>query len=82
MRLVDMTLPAAFINVCYRMTPPQNAKENNLMKSTEIGSTVGTMSLVIAAVGYFAASLPLIAGVLYLVQRFYLRTSRQLRLLE
>ncbi|KAH7310266.1 ABC transporter [Rhexocercosporidium sp. MPI-PUGE-AT-0058] len=65
LRLVDMTLPASLINVCY-----------------QIGGTIGTMSLVIAAVGYFAASLPLIVGVLYIVQRFYLRTSRQLRLLE
>ncbi|KAK0130214.1 hypothetical protein ONS96_014922 [Cadophora gregata f. sp. sojae] len=65
MRLVDMTLPGALINVFF-----------------QIGSTVGTMSLVVAAVGYFAAVLPLIVGVLYLIQRFYLRTSRQLRLLE
>ncbi|PVH72311.1 P-loop containing nucleoside triphosphate hydrolase protein [Cadophora sp. DSE1049] len=65
MRLVDMTLPGALINVFF-----------------QIGSTIGTMSLVIAAVGYFAAALPFIFGVLYLVQRFYLRTSRQLRLLE
>ncbi|KAH7388905.1 ABC transporter [Cadophora sp. MPI-SDFR-AT-0126] len=65
MRLVDMTLPGALINVFF-----------------QIGGTIGTMALVIAAVGYFAAALPFIFGVLYLVQRFYLRTSRQLRLLE
>ncbi|KAG4434582.1 hypothetical protein IFR05_009938 [Cadophora sp. M221] len=84
LRLVDMTLPSALINVCYRMTPPPPSEEIEiiLIMSTEIGGTIGTMSLVIAAVGYFAASLPLIAGVLYIVQRFYLRTSRQLRLLE
>ncbi len=57
-------------------------RDIDLIESLEIGSTIGTMSLVVAAVGYFAAALPLIFGVLYLVQRFYLRTSRQLRLLE
>ncbi|KAL2059858.1 hypothetical protein VTL71DRAFT_10013 [Oculimacula yallundae] len=65
LRLVDMILPGALINVFY-----------------QIGTCIGTMSVVIAAVGYFAVSLPFIIGVLYIVQRFYLRTSRQLRLLE
>ncbi|CZT49492.1 related to multidrug resistance-associated protein [Rhynchosporium secalis] len=65
LRLVDMVLPGALINVFY-----------------QIGGTIGTMTVVIAAVGYFAASVPFILGVLYIVQRFYLRTSRQLRLLE
>ncbi|GFF44547.1 hypothetical protein IFM46972_07580 [Aspergillus udagawae] len=36
----------------------------------------------IASLPYLAAALPLLFGVLYLIQRFYLKTSRQLRLLE
>lgn len=36
----------------------------------------------IGAVSYFAAVLPLVCLALYFIQRFYLRTSRQLRLLE
>ncbi|PKY09063.1 putative ABC transporter [Aspergillus campestris IBT 28561] len=36
----------------------------------------------IASLPYLAAALPLLLGVLVLIQRFYLRTSRQLRLLE
>lgn len=32
--------------------------------------------------GYFAATIPVLIFVLYLVQRYYLRTSRQMRLLE
>ncbi|GIJ97989.1 hypothetical protein Aspvir_000097 [Aspergillus viridinutans] len=36
----------------------------------------------IASLPHLAAALPLLFGVLYLIQRFYLETSRQLRLLE
>ncbi|OQE14835.1 hypothetical protein PENFLA_c035G01769 [Penicillium flavigenum] len=36
----------------------------------------------IASLPYLAAALPLLLGVLILIQRFYLKTSRQLRLLE
>ncbi|KAJ5117114.1 hypothetical protein N7526_011223 [Penicillium atrosanguineum] len=36
----------------------------------------------IASLPYLAAALPIIIAVLYLIQRFYLQTSRQLRLLE
>jgi ATP-binding cassette, subfamily C (CFTR/MRP), member 1 len=45
-------------------------------------SFIAQAGLAVAAVGYFAAALPVILGVIYLVQRFYLRTSRQLRVLE
>ncbi|KAE8393320.1 multidrug resistance-associated protein [Aspergillus alliaceus] len=39
-------------------------------------------AVAIASLSYIAAVLPILTGVLVLVQRFYLRTSRQLRLLE
>ncbi|KAI1248908.1 hypothetical protein MGN70_010111 [Eutypa lata] len=48
----------------------------------QLGSCLVVVALAVTAVGYFAALLPLVIGVLYLIQRFYLRTSRQLRLLE
>jgi ATP-binding cassette subfamily C (CFTR/MRP) protein 1 len=31
---------------------------------------------------YFAATLPAVAGIVYLLQKYYLRTSRQIRLLD
>ncbi|KAI1176082.1 P-loop containing nucleoside triphosphate hydrolase protein [Nemania sp. FL0916] len=65
LRLADMTLPGAVINVAFQL-------------SQCIVSTV----LAAVAVGYFAAVLPFVILALYLIQRFYLRTSRQLRLLE
>ena len=45
-------------------------------------TTIGKAVLIAAASWYIAASFPLLLGVFYLVQRAYLRTSRQLRLLD
>ncbi|KAK5633576.1 hypothetical protein RRF57_009290 [Xylaria bambusicola] len=65
LRLADMTLPGAIINVAF-----------------QTGQCILATVLAATAVGYFAAVLPFVIFVLYLIQRFYLRTSRQLRLLE
>ncbi|KAG6365767.1 hypothetical protein INS49_007378 [Diaporthe citri] len=48
----------------------------------QLGSCLVTMALSATAVGYFAAILPVVVAALYFIQNFYLRTSRQLRLLE
>ncbi|KAI0858183.1 P-loop containing nucleoside triphosphate hydrolase protein [Xylaria cubensis] len=48
----------------------------------QLGQCIVATVLAATAVGYFAAVLPSVIFVLYLIQRFYLRTSRQLRLLE
>ncbi|KXH38580.1 ABC transporter [Colletotrichum salicis] len=45
-------------------------------------STLQFAALAIVAVSYFAAVLPFVACALFFLQRFYLRTSRQLRLLD
>lgn len=45
-------------------------------------STIGEIILTCVASGYLALSTPLLAAVLYLVQRIYLKTSRQLRTLD
>lgn len=45
-------------------------------------ATIAQAAVAIAAVPYIAATLPLLIGSLVLVQQIYLRTSRQLRLLE
>ncbi|CAI7591777.1 unnamed protein product [Penicillium manginii] len=39
-------------------------------------------AIAIASLPYLAAVIPVLLGLLFLIQRFYLRTSRQLRLLE
>ncbi|KAI5461452.1 P-loop containing nucleoside triphosphate hydrolase protein [Mariannaea sp. PMI_226] len=48
----------------------------------EITACLGAAGLAITAVGWFAVSIPLVVGILVLIQRFYVRTSKQLRLLE
>ncbi|RSM15280.1 hypothetical protein CEP52_000842 [Fusarium oligoseptatum] len=48
----------------------------------EVAACFGAAGLAIAAVGWFAVSIPFVISVLVLIQRFYVRTSKQLRLLE
>ncbi|KAJ5758005.1 uncharacterized protein N7511_006699 [Penicillium nucicola] len=43
---------------------------------------IGEGAIAIASLPYLAAALPPLLGTFYLIQRFYLQTSRQLRLLE
>ncbi|KAI1841484.1 hypothetical protein JX266_012324 [Neoarthrinium moseri] len=50
--------------------------------SFQLGTCLVSVALSATAVGFFAAILPVVFGLLYLIQNFYLRTSRQLRLLE
>ncbi|KAF4334279.1 multidrug resistance-associated [Fusarium beomiforme] len=48
----------------------------------EVAACFGAAGLAMAAVSWFAASIPFVIVVLLLIQRFYVRTSKQLRLLE
>ncbi|KAL7790898.1 P-loop containing nucleoside triphosphate hydrolase protein [Trichoderma ceciliae] len=48
----------------------------------DVSSCVGVTGLAVGAVSYFAASLPFVITVLFMIQRFYVRTSKQLRILE
>ncbi|KAM7219752.1 ABC multidrug transporter [Rhypophila decipiens] len=50
--------------------------------SFQLAACFAVAALAIVAVSYFAAVLPFVACALYFLQRFYLRTSRQLRLLD
>lgn len=52
------------------------------MSTTELAACLVSVAISVTAVGYFAAVVPVLLFALYLVQKFYLRTSRQLRLLE
>ncbi|RFU73493.1 abc transporter, integral membrane type 1 [Trichoderma arundinaceum] len=47
-----------------------------------ITQVVGQMAVMLTSSMYLAISFPFIIALLYMVQRFYLRTSRQLRLLD
>ncbi|KAK4212261.1 ABC multidrug transporter [Rhypophila decipiens] len=80
MQLVDMTLPGALFNP----QPPSRKKlvANQFENHIELAACFAVAALAILAVSYFAAVLPFVACALYFLQRFYLRTSRQLRLLD
>jgi uncharacterized membrane protein YbaN (DUF454 family) len=49
---------------------------------TDITICIGVTGLAVGAVSYFAASLPFVITILLMIQRFYVRTSKQLRILE
>ncbi|KAH8125146.1 hypothetical protein FP744_10009586 [Trichoderma asperellum] len=48
----------------------------------DVMTCISVTGLAIGAVSYFAAALPFIIVILLLIQRFYVRTSKQLRILE
>ncbi|KAI1849072.1 hypothetical protein JX266_005033 [Neoarthrinium moseri] len=50
--------------------------------SEQLIMAVGQIIMTCVSSGYLAASIPVLALVLFYIQRFYLRTSRQLRLLD
>lgn len=77
-----MTLPGAIINVAFRKYFHRAVAGMIKLIPLESGQCIVATVLAATAVGYFAAALPFVIFVLYLIQRFYLRTSRQLRLLE
>lgn len=87
LRHVDITLPASIINCGFRKSPDISPRLTICpcqltKKGAELTTCLVSVALSVNAVGYFAAILPLIIAALYAVQGFYLRTSRQLRLLE
>lgn len=49
---------------------------------SEAVDSIAQAGLAIAAVRYIGICFPLLFGILYFIQRFYLRTSKQLRILE
>ena len=51
---------------------------------THVGFTMAFSEMILTSIssGYLACTIPFIAGVLYVLQRIYLRTSRQMRLLD
>ncbi|KAL6360528.1 hypothetical protein LRP88_06234 [Fusarium phalaenopsidis] len=73
--LVTMAIaaPMSFLN---------NSEAGSLINRFKVAACFGAAGLAIAAVGWFAVSIPFVIGVLILIQRFYVRTSKQLRLLE
>ncbi|KXJ88783.1 P-loop containing nucleoside triphosphate hydrolase protein [Microdochium bolleyi] len=53
-----------------------------LLTCEKLASTIAEAALTCLSSGYLAASIPFVGMAVYLVQRVYLRTSRQLRVLD
>ena len=51
-------------------------------KNVQVFQSIGQAAVMLTSSAYLAISYPLLGGFLFLVQRFYMRTSRQLRLLD
>ena len=94
MQLVDMVLPAAaFRTVVGTIQPfllhyvdtshPVLSAHNSLIsRHVAVFNCIGAIILVSTGASYIAATTPLLCGCLYILQMFYLRTSRQLRFLD
>jgi ATP-binding cassette, subfamily C (CFTR/MRP), member 1 len=82
MRLLDMTLPNSMISVSFRMAPNDNVWGKKLTVIKEFINTIWSAILTSVAVWYMIIPLSFLVVLVYGVQKFYLRTSRQLRLLE
>lgn len=53
-----------------------------ILRVSEFLGVLASIGIAVSAVKYIAIGIPVLGVVLYYLQRFYLRTSRQLRLLE
>ncbi|KAF2462905.1 putative ABC multidrug transporter [Lindgomyces ingoldianus] len=56
--------------------------EATLFTLVTLAQAVGQMAVMLTSSAYLAISYPFLGAMLYVVQRFYLRTSRQIRLLD
>lgn len=86
LRLVDIDLPVALAIFLFGNSPftvfVNKPRVRTNPAITDVSTCIGVTGLAVGAVGYFAASLPFVIIVLLMIQRFYVRTSKQLRILE
>lgn len=79
---MDFTLPVSFVIFLVGKSLPPCRWEKTANDVVEIFACFGAAGLSIAAVSWFAISIPIVIAVLVMIQRFYVRTSKQLRILE
>jgi ATP-binding cassette, subfamily C (CFTR/MRP), member 1 len=66
LNLVDIELPVTYVDLSLSF----------------VSTIVGIALMAASGAGYFAATIPVLLGVMYVIQKYYLRTSRQLRILD
>ncbi|OGM47940.1 hypothetical protein ABOM_002790 [Aspergillus bombycis] len=83
MELIDMDLPSTALNYTSSILPsPNNVSLSRLL--TIIKATISCLAQVIILAIFsrsLAIAIPIVFALLYVLQRFYLQTSRQMRLL-
>lgn len=57
-------------------------RDKKLTEYLQVFQAIGQAAVMLTSSGFFAISYPFLGILLYIVQKFYLRTSRQLRLLD
>lgn len=95
MQLIDLQLPNLMMNTSMRESPEGRLVStqtgvsasigtltSSLASRSELAVCLGMLATAVMAARQISLVLPLVCGVLYFLQRFFLRTSRQLRLLE
>lgn len=70
------------IGIATRLWTALRRKPPSLTSNFQIFQAIGQAAVILTSSPYMAVSYPFLAALLYIVQRFYLRTSRQLRLLD
>lgn len=82
LQLIDMELPVAALNTCCSTHVPLLFPLPDADQGAALILCLAQMVLIGIGSVYAAISFPVILFVLYFIQRFYLRTSRQLRLMD
>lgn len=91
LNLVDTELPDATLNTLFCVSPFyvghqsdvfRRSPSSSLTRNSQVFQAVGQAAVMLTSSLYLGISYPLLGALLYFVQRFYLRTSRQLRLLD
>lgn len=85
--LIDTELPDALLNTLFCVSPlllhSNHPKPlSRLIRNSQVSQAIGQAAVMLTSSPYMAISYPVLGALLYILQRFYLRTSRQLRLLD
>jgi ABC-type multidrug transport system fused ATPase/permease subunit len=94
LNLIDTELPEATLNTLFcvssisfahnseALVNPLERLYSKLTQYSKFFQALGQAAVMLTSSAYLAIAYPLLGAVLYIVGRFYLRTSRQLRLLD
>ena len=82
MYIISQLLSIGCFRVCQCKSVAHVLAPHLLTQNTDIFRLITRMALVVAASVYAIAIIPFVFGIIYIVQMYYLRTSRQIRYLD